>query len=104
MNNNTDKDCYFSSVGWDSSLRIYEIKQAQFGSIFTQKCLKNVNVPILCSCWAPDNSKIFLGCIDGTIKAVDTTTMNSTDIGKHDSAVSALNFIPEKNTIISTSY
>lgn len=102
--NSTGNNSFFSSVGWDSNLRIYEINQAQYGSTITQKSITNVNVPILCSCWAPDNSKIFLGCIDGTVKAVDTSNMTATDIGKHNSGVSTLNFIPNQNAIISTSY
>ena len=91
---------YFSSVGWDSTLRLYEVSQ---GSII-QKSSAFLETPALSCCWAPDNSKIFAGCIDGTIKAIDTSNMSVTGIGKQTAGISSLHMVANQNILISTAY
>ena len=103
MNGNIPSN-YFASVGWDSTLRLYEVNQANYGSSIVQKSTTPLGVPALSCCWALDNSKIFIGCIDGSIKAVDTNNMAVTDVGKHTSGVSSLHIIPNQNILISTAY
>ena len=95
---------FFSSVGWDSTLRLYEVSQANYGSSIAQKSTANLGTPALCCCWAPDNSKIFVGCIDGTIKAVDTSNMSVMDIGKQNAGISSLHMVPNQNILTSTAY
>ena len=42
--------------------------------------------------------------MDGSIKSFDIGSSQVMDIGRHSSAISSLHFVPNMNTIVSTSY
>lgn len=66
----------FSSTFWDKSIRIFEVAQTQNGAGVLQKVMTNLNTIPMCSCWNGDNTALYVGCMDGTIKIIDVTTMN----------------------------
>ena len=95
---------FFASVGWDSTFRLFEVNQANYGSSISQKATANIGTPALSCCWSPDNSQIYCGCIDGTIKSIDTTNMSVSNVGKMNTGISTLHMIPGQNILISTAY
>lgn len=66
--------------------------------------MTTLNTVPLCSVWNADNTQLYVGCIDGTIKLVDMMTMNVQQIGKHNAPVANLHYIPMQNVLISNGY
>ncbi|CAM6006158.1 unnamed protein product [Sphagnum balticum] len=94
----------FASTSWDGELRVYEVGQTQMGPAISQKLAYKFNSPALKCCWSSQTNHIYVGLMDGSIKAFDVNTSQLADIGKHNTAISSLNFIPGQNALISTGY
>lgn len=60
--------------------------------------------PALKCTWNDQSSQLFIGLIDGTVKAIDINTQQNADLFKHTSAISSLHFIPTMNTLICSGY
>eukprot|EP00919_Chromeraceae_sp_WS-2016_P064692 GHVR01153247.1.p1 GENE.GHVR01153247.1~~GHVR01153247.1.p1 ORF type:complete len:253 (-),score=17.55 GHVR01153247.1:1497-2231(-) len=101
---NTNTGPIFAATTWDGMLGIYEATKSQYGPTITQKIITKIMAPLTKCCWNPDNTILYVGCGDGTIKAFDITTSNIVDVGKHNTAISSLYTIPNQNVLISTGY
>ena len=85
---------YLASVGWDSKLRLYEIKyqimnqnssydNVQIGS--NQINIYKHESPILTVDWVGNSGAIITGCVNGSINYVDFQKNILNKIGQHDS-------------------
>lgn len=63
-----------------------------------------INSPLTACCWSNDNSAVYIGCGDGSIKALDVNSQNVVDIGRASAGISSLHCIQSQNIIISTGY
>lgn len=94
----------FACTTWDGDLRIIEVIQNQFGKFLQQKFSTKMSQPALKCTWNDQSSQLFIGLIDGTVKAIDINTQQTADLFKHTSAISSLHFIPTMNTLICSGY
>ena len=101
---NNDAPPIFAGTCWDKSVRIFEVSQNGTNYCINQKSMVNLPQPATCLAWNQDNTIIYLGCIDGVIRAMDVNTMNITEIGKHNVGISSINFVPGQNVLISTGF
>lgn len=60
--------------------------------------------PALKCAWNDQGTQIYVGSMDGSIKCFDLGSNQTVDVGRHNSAISSLHFVPNMNAIISTSY
>ena len=83
---------YFSTCGWDSKLRIFEIQNSILStSTNNDKVNMNTNQisvfqiksPILSLSWKGNTGNIFTGCCDGSINYVEFNKNISTKVGEH---------------------
>lgn len=94
----------FACTTWDGDLRIIEVTQNQLGKFLQQKFSMKMPQPALKCTWNDQSSQLFVGLIDGTVKAIDINTQQTADMFKHTSAISSLHFIPNMNSLICTGY
>ena len=62
------------------------------------------NSPALKCCWNDQNSQIYVGLLDGSIKAFDLGSGQVGDVGRHNAGISSLHFVQGMNSLISTAY
>ena len=60
--------------------------------------------PALKCTWSDQNNHIYVGLLDGTIKAFDLGSSQVADIGRHQAGISSLHFVPGMNAVVSTAY
>lgn len=101
---------YLASGGWDSKLRIFEIKK---DIISTSAINDNVNInskqfsicqhksPILSLSWYGKNAAIFTGCCDGSINYVDCSKNTLTKIGEHQFGCREVIYLDNYNLLLS---
>ena len=94
----------FAATCWDGNLRLFEVIQGAYGSSIQSKLQLKVNSPLTACCWSADNSALYIGCGDGSIKAVDINTSNIVDVGKQNAGISGLHYIPNQNVVIASAY
>lgn len=94
----------FACTTWDGELRIIEVTQNQFGRSLQQKFSTKMPQPALKCTWNDQSTQLFIGLIDGTVKAMDINTQQTADLFKHGSALSSLHFIPNLNSLICSGY
>ena len=83
---------YLASGGWDSKLRLFEIKYQIYNQNSSEDFVKitseQKNVckhqsPILSISWQGNSGGIFTGCIDGSINYIDFQKNIYTKLGEH---------------------
>lgn len=94
----------FAATFWDKSVRIFEVTQTLNGPGIFQKMATSLATPALSCCWNGDNSALYMGCMDGTLKIMDINTQSINQIGKHNASISNLHYIPQQNVLISNAY
>ena len=94
---------YFATASWDSEIRLMEV-QAGYQSSINQKAVYKFPMPALKCAWNDNANQLYVGLMDGTIKAYDMNTGQVGDIGRHNAAISSLHYIPGQNVIVSTGY
>jgi len=99
------KPTMFAVGTWDGSIRVFNVEQNQMGAVCVlQKFSMKLSAPVLGLAWNGQNNGLFAGCADNYIRAIDLSTSKSIDVGKHNSPVKDIFFVPAQNIIISTSY
>ena len=78
--------------------------QTGYQSSINQKVAYKFNMPALKCAWNDNANQLYVGLMDGSIKAYDINTGQVGDIGKHNCATSSLHYIPGQNVIVSTGY
>lgn len=84
---------YLASGGWDSKLRLFEIKYQVNQNFNSEKATISASQnnecqhqsPILSLSWKGNSGAIFTGCVDGSINYVDTQKNIFNKIGQHNS-------------------
>ncbi len=94
----------FACTTWDGDLRIIEVTQNQLGRCMQQRFFLKMPQPALKCTWNDQSSQLFIGLIDGTVKAMDINTQQTADIFKHTTAINSLHFIPNMNSLICSGY
>jgi WD40 repeat protein len=94
----------FASTSWDGELRIFDVTQGAYGTAIIQKLSYKFPMPALKCTWNDQSTQIYVGLMDGTIKAFDINSGQVADVGRHSSAISSLSFIPGMNTIVSSGF
>ena len=74
------------------------------GKAIYQKVAYKFQMPALKCTWNDQNTNIYVGLADGSIKAYDLGSNQVADIGRHGAAINSLHFIPGQNALISTAY
>jgi mRNA export factor len=95
---------YIATTSWDGELRILAVEQGQFGTAIFQKISYKFNQPALKATWNDQNTQIYVGLLDGSIKLFDVASQQVADIGKHNAGISSLHFVPGMNAVVSTAY
>lgn len=102
---------FLASGGWDSTLRLWEIKYSISGANphaaqITSKLLYNstLSEPILSLCWQQETFNLFSGLSDGNIILNDLNKSSSTTLGKHDLGVKELCWVSNLNLLVSGSW
>ena len=95
---------YFATTSWDGELRVLSLEQGQFGPAIFQKMSYKFPSPALKCTWSDQNNHLYVGLLDGTIKAFDLGSSQVADIGRHNAGISSLHFVPGMNAIVSTAY
>jgi mRNA export factor len=99
------KPTMFAVGTWDGYVRIFNVEQTQQGSVgIVQKFSMKQTAPVLGLAWNGQNNGLFAGCADNFVRAIDLTSSKSMDMGKHNSPVKDVFFVPSQNMVISTSY
>ena len=60
--------------------------------------------PALKCTWNDTGTHIYVGLMDGSIKAFDIGSSQTMDIGRHALGISSLHYVANMNTVISTSF
>lgn len=94
----------FATTSWDGDLRIFEVNNSYNGTAITQKFTYKFPSPALKCTWNDIGTQIYVGLMDGSIKAFDVGSSQTIDIGRHNTSVSSVHFVPGMNAIISTGY
>lgn len=95
---------YMATTTWDGELRILVVEPGQYGTAIFQKMIYKFNQPVLKTCWNDQNTVIYVGLLDGSIKAFDVASQQVADIGKHNAGISSLHFVSGMNAIVSSAY
>lgn len=95
---------YFATTSWDGELRVLSVEQGQYGTAIFQKSSYKFNMPALKCVWSDQNNIIYVGLLDGSIKAYDLGSGQVADIGRHGAGISGLHFVQGMNAIVSTAY
>ena len=95
---------FFATTSWDGELRVLAIEQGQFGPAIFQKVSYKFQMPALKCTWNEQNTNIYVGLLDGSIKVYDLGSGQVADVGRHNAGISSLHFIPGMNAIISTAF
>lgn len=66
----------FAATCWDKSVRLFQVTQGQMGPTIVQNSIINLPQPATCLTWNSDNSSMYVGCIDGVVRSIDSKTMN----------------------------
>lgn len=73
--NNNDPLPIFAGTCWDKTVRIFEVVN-NFGNYsINQRALIDIPQIATSLAWNNDNTAIFIGCVDGTIRVIDLNTM-----------------------------
>lgn len=100
---------YLASGGWDSKLRLFEIKyqlSQTYGSPENAQITSSqINAsqhqsPILSMAWAANSGGIVTGCVDGSINYVDMQKNIFTKIGQHIYGCKELLFLNNYNNLL----
>jgi len=95
----------FLASSWDSKIRIFDtVVQSMQSKGVVLKGALSVEDPCLSVCWQDDCSKIFAGCINNTVKAFDTNTGQSANIGQHDGGVKDVYWLQQAGLVCSLSF
>lgn len=90
---------------WDSKVRLFECVAQNMQKGLVQKAAMDVEDPLLSLAWSEDSTKLFGGCINTHVKAFDVSTGKLISVGKHDSPVKDVFWVPGgANMVMSTSY
>ena len=104
---------YFASGGWDSKLRIFEVKYDITGPsgnnnivniISNQINLCQHSSPILTLSWFGQQGALFSGCFDGSINYIDCQKNILTKIGDHKYGCREVIFLDKFNLLLSGGY
>lgn len=95
---------YMAVTTWDGELRVLAVEPGQYGTAIFQKVSYKFNQPVLKAAWNDQNTQIYVGLLDGSVKAFDVQSQQIADIGKHNAGISSLHFVPGMNAIVSTAY
>lgn len=95
---------FLATAAWDGELRIFGVEQHSFGAQLVQKLTMPLPSPALGLCWNGQNNGLFAGCADGTLRAIDLSTGQTADIGRHKGPIRNVFFISGHNILLSTSY
>ena len=85
-------------------MRVFEVTQGPYGATILQKLTHKFPFPALKCTWNDTNSQIYVGLMDGSIKAYDIGSGQVGDVGRHSAGISSLHFVPGMNTIISSGF
>ena len=99
---------YLATGGWDNKLRVFNInyniinmnanEQAQISSNLEYSYTQNS--PIFSLSWEGNSGRIFTGCADGSVNALDMTKKNLTTIGNHKSACKEVIYHQNYNIVL----
>ena len=95
---------YFATTSWDGELRVLSIEQGNYGPAIFQKMTYKFQSPALKCTWNDQNTQIYVGLLDGSVKAFDLGSSQVADVGRHTAGISSLHFVPGMNAIVSTAY
>ena len=98
----------FATASWDSKIRIYEPLVDKFNSNKVNLELHGgfeVEDPCLSIAWCEDDpTKLFGGCVNGTVKAFDISSGKYASIGAHQGSVKDVYWLPKANVLLSLSF
>jgi len=84
-------------------MRLFEV-QSGYQSGINQKAAYKFPLPALKCAWNDQSNHLYVGLMDGSIKAYDLNSGQVADIGRHSAGISSLHYVPGQNVIISTGY
>lgn len=103
---------YLASGGWDSKLRLFEIKYQIINQDYLQSEKTQINSnqisscqhqsPILSMSWAGNSGGILTSCVDGSINYVDMQKNIYTKIGQHQYGCKEVLYLSNYNNIIAS--
>ncbi|CCF73210.1 mRNA export factor [Babesia microti strain RI] len=100
---NPPNSLFIAAGSWDKTLRVWQISSS-FGSNLssTFKVSYMSNAPILSIGFSQDNTKLFAGSCDNTVRAFDLTSGNQAGVivGQHQKPVIGVYHFPQQNAVI----
>ena len=100
---------YLSSGGWDSKLRLFEIKYQTINQSYFYENIqidsKQINIcqqksPILSMDWLGNSGAILTGCVDGSVNYVDNQKNIFNKIGQHNYGCKEVLYIDNYNLVM----
>jgi len=92
----------FATSDWASYIRIYNLDPDSL-ALAQQACF-DAESPCLSVKWHEDETTVFAGCTDGSVKSYDIATGNCSVIGNHEGPVKSVHWIPASNTLLTLSF
>jgi len=92
----------FATSDWDACIRIWNVNSGP-DALALKDCF-DAKSPCLSVNWHQDETKLFTGCIDGTIQAFDIASGKSEVIGYHQNAVKNVYWLQDSNALVSVSF
>jgi len=93
----------FVTSDWDSQIRIYEVKEDP--GTLVQEAQFDAESPCLSVKWNDDETRVFAGCADGTVKLFDILNGGKClEIGKHEGPVKSVHWIPSEKCLLTISF
>ncbi len=93
----------FALTTWDGELRVFEVVRV-LNHCLSQKILYKFNAPALKCAWNDQDTLIFVGLLDGSIKSYDLNTSQVLDVARENSAITTLCYVPGMNAVLSSGY
>lgn len=100
---NKQNSFIFAAGSWDSTVRLYEFPTNSPNKLNLLKGVK-LEDPCLSVSWVDDGSRIFAGCINNYITAIDTQSGQTINVGAHNSGVRDVYWIGNNNILCSLGF
>jgi mRNA export factor len=94
----------FATTAWDGEVRVFEVVNGAYSMAIVQKFSYKFPSPALKCTWNDLGNQLYIGFMDGSIKAYDFGSNQIQDVGRQNEAISSLHYIPGSNALISSGY
>ena len=92
----------FAASDWASYIRIYNLDPDS--SALTQQACFEAQSPCLSVKWHEDETTVFAGCADGSVKSYDFPSGSCSEIGRHEGPVKSVHWLSSSNALLTLSF